>query len=210
MQNDLKIIIVGPPKSGKTEIADILSAASKGFQGKPYQPTVGIRILEFATQVEVNGLQTNISVQLWDTSGDEKWSVTWPAIAKDADGAIIIYNAHEENAGRAVANYAKAFTMDLEAQQVLVIAHKIGETDAKPSRPKLLRHLEQSKIVLTNAKEGLDDFNEDFATFLGNVYAAKVKKIEEEEKRLIGQAPAPKPPSRAKAAPKPEASKPEE
>ena len=204
MQNDLKIIIVGPPKSGKTEIADILSAASKGFQGKPYQPTTGVRILEFMTQVEVNGLQTNISVQLWDTGGDEKWGLTWPAIAKDADGAIIIYNAHEENAGRAVTTYAKAFTMDLEASQVMVIAHKIGETDAKPSRPKLLRHLEQSKIVLTNAKEGLDDFNEDFATFLGNVYAAKMKKIEEEEKRLIGAAPAAKP-ARKKPAPKQEA-----
>lgn len=197
MQNELKILVVGPPRSGKTELADIISAASKGFQGKPYQPTIGTRILEFETQVEVTGLQTNISVQLWDTSGDEKWQMTWPAVAKGADGVMIVYNAVDENAGRLVLTYAKAFTQDLDASQVLIVAHKIGETEGKLSRPKLIKHIDQAKVIVANAKEGLDNINDDFADFLGRVFAQKMKGIEEEEKRLIGTA-APKQKKKAK------------
>ncbi|OHT04595.1 putative: rab-like protein 5-like isoform 2 [Tritrichomonas foetus] len=117
----------------------------------------------------------------------------WPAIAKDADGCVLVYNAHDKNAGKAAENYAKNFAKDLNANQVVIVANKIGEADGKPTRAKLPKYLEGTKIVLTNVSEGLDDFTESFATFLSNVYQQKMKKIEEEEKRLIGEAPSKKP-----------------
>jgi Rab-like protein 5 len=190
MQGDLKVIVVGPSGSGKTEIADILSAASKGFQGT-CKPTVALRVLEFAAQIEVGGLQT-ISVQLWDASGDAKYQMCWPAIGKNADGVIIVYNAHDKNSSRAVESYAKTFAADLAANQVIIAANKVGTADGKPSRPKLPRHLEESKLVLVNVKDGLDDFTHDFATFLGNVYQAKLSQVEAAEQRLVG-APVPPP-----------------
>ncbi|OHT02022.1 Rab-like protein 5 [Tritrichomonas foetus] len=191
MQTDLKVIVVGPPKSGKTEMADILSMASKGFQGNT-KPTIALRILEFVTEVEVSGLRTNISVQLWDTSGDEKYQMCWPAIAKDADGCVLVYNAHDKNAGRAAESYCKSFASKLNPKQVVIVANKIGESEGKPTRAKIPKYLEGTKIVLTNVSEGLDDFTENFAEFLASVYQQKMKRIEEEEKRLIGEAPAKK------------------
>ena len=192
MQSDLKIIVVGPVKSGKTELSDILSMMSKGFQGKA-TPTIALRILEFQTEINVNGLQTNIAVQLWDTSGDEKYQMSWPAIAKNADGCVLVYNAHDKTAGKAAENYAKNFAKDLNSKQVIVVANKIGEAEGKPTRAKLPKYLEGTKIVLTNVSEGLDDFTDNFDEFLSNVYQQKMKKIEEEEKRLVGEAPAKKP-----------------
>jgi Rab-like protein 5 len=193
MQGDLKVIVVGPSSSGKTEIADILSAASKGFQGN-CKPTVALRVLEFTTMIAVGGLQTTISVQLWDSSGDAKYQMGWPAVAKNADGMILVYNAHDKASSRASETYAKAFTQDLTASQVLVAANKIGTAEGKPSRPKLPRQLEESKLVLLNVKEGLDEFTDAFATFLGNVYQAKLARVEAAEQRMVGAPADPKPP----------------
>jgi Rab-like protein 5 len=194
MQGDLKVIVVGPSTSGKTEIADILSAASKGFQGN-CKPTVALSVLEFTTMIAVGGLQTTISVQLWDSSGDAKYQMGWPAIAKNADGVILVYNAHDKASSRALETYAKTFTQDLNAAQVLVAANRIGAAEGKPSRPKLTRQLEEAKLVLLNVKEGLDEFTDAFATFLGNVYQAKLARVEAAEQRMVG-APSgePKPP----------------
>ncbi|KAH0791126.1 intraflagellar transport protein [Histomonas meleagridis] len=186
MQNDIKIVVAGPPKSGKTEISDILSAASKGFQGN-YKPTVCVRILEFTTTIEVSGLQTNISVQLWDTSGDDKYSPAWPAIAKDSDGCIFVYNAHDKGQSRAVENYIKAFSKDLDPSLCMVAANRIGQIEGKPPRPKLPKGFEEATITMLNAQEDMDPFVEQFSVFLGKVYQAKMKAIEERERKLIGE-----------------------
>ena len=96
----------------------------------------------FTTTIEVSGLQTNISVQLWDTSGDEKYSSAWSAIAKDSDGCILVYNAHDKTQSRSVENYVKTFAMDLDPSLCMIAAHRISGYDGKPSRPKLPKGFE--------------------------------------------------------------------
>jgi GTPase SAR1 family protein len=195
---ELKIVVVGPSKAGKTEIADILSAASKGFQGN-CKPTIGLRVLEFSQQVAVASLQATLSVQLWDTSGDEKYQMTWPAIAKNADGAIVIYNASDKVSVRAVENYVKVFCKELTPAQVIVVAHRIGESEAKPLRAKLPVPFDKLAPSIVNAQNGLDNFNDAFAAFLAAVQQAKTEKIEAEERRLIGASqPEPSPAAPAK------------
>lgn len=181
---ELKILVVGPSHSGKTEIADILSSASKGFTGN-CAPTVGLRILEFQTELSVGGLQANIGVQLWDASGDEKYSGTWPAIAKNADGALLVYNAYDKKQAHGLERYAREFTKELDGKQCLVIAHKMEKSEEKASRPKLSANIQDAKIVAADAKENLDSFNDQFALFLSYVYQRKQQKIEAKEKELI-------------------------
>jgi GTPase SAR1 family protein len=196
--SELKILVVGPPKSGKTEIADILSAASKCFQGN-CKPTVGLRVLEFSQQVAVASLQATLSVQLWDTSGDERYQMTWPAIAKNADGAVIVYNATDKVSGRAAENYAKIFCKDLTPSQVIVVAHRIGEVEGKPLRAKLPAPFDKIAPIIVNAQNSLDNFNDPFAAFLAAVQQAKTERIEAEERRLIGVSqPEPSPAAPAK------------
>jgi GTPase SAR1 family protein len=189
MNSDLKIVFAGPPQSGKTELADLISAVSKAFQGNT-KPTVCLRILEFSTTIEIFGMQTTISAQIWDTSGEEKYSQTWPAIAYKADGVVLVYNAYDKTQGRAIENYAKHFAKDVQVQQVLLIAHKIGESDQKPLRAKLPKPIETAQIAIVDAKESLDEFNNAFNRFLERVQQAKVKRVEESERALIGESPA--------------------
>lgn len=184
MTSDLKIIVVGPPKSGKTEIADILSSASKGFTGT-CTPTIGLRVLEFQTTLEVLSNTTNIVVQLWDVSGDEKYMSCWPAIAKDADGCLLVYSAYDKKQAHALEHYSREFCKDLTSKQCLCVAHKTIQSEEKASRPKLAKNIEDTKTVPGDAKE-IEPFNTHFMDFLSTVYQIKTKLIEEKEKKLVG------------------------
>jgi Rab-like protein 5 len=185
MNSDLKIIFAGPPQSGKTELADLVSAASKAFQGNT-KPTICLRILEFSTTIDVSGLQSTISAQIWDTSGAEKYNSTWPAIAYEADGVVLVYNAFDKGQSRAVANYVKAFAQRLPAHVVLLVAHKIGDSTEKPNRARLPKPFDAAQIVVVNAKESIDDFLNNFNRFLEKVQQAKINRIEEKERELVG------------------------
>jgi Rab-like protein 5 len=188
MNTDLKIVFAGPPQSGKTELADLISAFSKVFQGTT-KPTVCLRILEFSTTIDLYGSPTTISAQIWDTSGEEKYAQAWPAIAHSADGVVLVYNAFDKVQSRAVENYAKHFAKGLSVHLVLLIAHKIGESDQKPIRAKLPKPIDSAQIIIVNAKDPLDDFNNGFNRFLERVQQAKVKRVEESERALVGEPP---------------------
>jgi GTPase SAR1 family protein len=148
--------------------------------------------LEFSTSIDVSGLQTNIAAQIWDTSGDEKYSSTWRALTYQIDGLVLVYNALDKNHGRLVETYAKAFALNLTTSVILVVAHKLGASDVKPVRPKLPKNIENVQIVICNAQEPLDDFFNQFNRFLERVQQAKLRKMEENEAALIGEAPPPR------------------
>ena len=185
-QNDLKIIVVGPSRSGKTELVDLVSGARESFSGQT-TPTVGLRIQEFQSTINVSDLQRTVAVFLWDTSGNEKYSSCWPAIAKDADGALLVYNAFDKPQAQAVEKYARELCKDLTDQQVLLVANKIGQSENKPVRGKVPKHLEKARIVATDIKESIETFNEQLNTFLGQCAYKKQKDQEAAEKRLVGE-----------------------
>ncbi|RLN49706.1 hypothetical protein BBJ28_00005035 [Nothophytophthora sp. Chile5] len=90
------------------QIANFLAEHSDRLGGQEhYQPTMGVRILELE--------KGKASVELWDVSGDQKYALfraallglysyeaCWPAVMKDADGVILVYNpeshVHESEA----------------------------------------------------------------------------------------------------------------
>ncbi|CCI50430.1 unnamed protein product [Albugo candida] len=91
----LKVLVIGPKSSGKTTIANFLAGHQDRLGGQEqYQPTVAVRILE----TECN----KASVELWDVSGDQIYEACWPAIIKDAQGVLLVYNpeshSHESEA----------------------------------------------------------------------------------------------------------------
>lgn len=49
----IKILVIGPPKSGKTSIANILADMAEGPSAQ-YKPTVALRIVEFEKEPPVS------------------------------------------------------------------------------------------------------------------------------------------------------------
>ena len=98
----LKIAIVGPTKVGKTVVANSLSEFSN-VVSQEYHPTVGVRILEMektfsedqAKNIPIlkNNKVNKVKIELWDCSGDKKYSSTWPAIQYGVHGVIIVIDA---------------------------------------------------------------------------------------------------------------------
>ena len=84
MKQHLKIVIVGPPKSGKTTFADLVCSDPKKekekSQRRAYEPTL-CRILE---TVALDG----IKIEMWDIGGSSDHEHLWKPIMQgiDADG----------------------------------------------------------------------------------------------------------------------------
>jgi len=114
-----KVVVVGPREAGKSLISNVLAEAVE-TPSEIYRPTVGVRILEFDT--EVRGSQ-RATIELWDVSGDQKFNKCWPAIKKDAVGAILVYNPEKPNSDQELEQWFSWFprNMGLSASQVLVV-----------------------------------------------------------------------------------------
>ena len=83
----MKVIVCGPKSSGKTSISNYLSGQTDKLGVERYNPTVGVRILEF--ELQLHGVSEQVNIELWDASGDSKYEGCWRAIMHDADGVIL-------------------------------------------------------------------------------------------------------------------------
>ena len=73
----VKILILGPTKSGKSTLANILGGLQEGL-GTVYRPTAGCRIVDFERDSPASVSQFGkINVELWDLSGDFKYEKCW-------------------------------------------------------------------------------------------------------------------------------------
>jgi Rab-like protein 5 len=92
MSSTVKILVIGPTKSGKSTIANIIGELSEG-PSENYRPTAGCRIVELERDPPpaVSNFG-KFNLELWDVSGDFKYEKCWGPIQKDAAGIIFVYD----------------------------------------------------------------------------------------------------------------------
>lgn len=64
----LKILVIGPEKTGKSSICNIIYNPDQTSQ--IYRPTVGVRILDIEKEVKIDQRTQNVKIQLFDISGN--------------------------------------------------------------------------------------------------------------------------------------------
>jgi hypothetical protein len=94
-EGTLKVLLVGPSKSGKSRIANYFGglADSIDLTTGTYEPTHGVRIIEVEREVPGRGV---LRAEIWDVSGNTSFEGCWPAISKDAMGTILCFNGADE------------------------------------------------------------------------------------------------------------------
>lgn len=95
-----RIVLVGPCGSGKSVLANYLSDLNIELIDD-LKPTRGLRIAEYdINNAQVDGVPANIDVQVWDTSGDDKFMPYWSIFRRCANGIVFVYNSSDETSPR--------------------------------------------------------------------------------------------------------------
>ncbi|XP_068679299.1 intraflagellar transport protein 22 homolog isoform X1 [Montipora capricornis] len=182
-----KILVVGPCQSGKTVISNFLSDATE-TSGGDYHPTQGVRILEF----ECNGIElspgktANCEVELWDCSGNHKFSTCWPAFQKDANGVLIIYNPDQANHDKELETWYTQFVQGqgLKDSQCIVFAHH-QPSAGDMTKTQLSSSLSRVTCVQTNLDEEPEAVRDEFLNFLAKVISNWTDKRDQEELSIM-------------------------
>eukprot|EP00931_Biecheleriopsis_adriatica_P005958 TRINITY_DN107423_c0_g1_i1.p1 TRINITY_DN107423_c0_g1~~TRINITY_DN107423_c0_g1_i1.p1 ORF type:complete len:214 (-),score=52.10 TRINITY_DN107423_c0_g1_i1:93-671(-) len=182
--NRQKVVIVGPCEAGKSTIANVIAEAAEAAS-EAYRPTAGVRILE--CESEVRASSSRITVELWDVSGDTKYQKCWPAIKKDAVGAILVYNPEKQNHEQEIEQWFQWFprSMNFSPNQVLVI-QSLRRSDV-PRRMPLPAKLAAAGIAQP-ASVPADDIvsaRKFFSSFLETVRQSVMDKQRQEEEDVM-------------------------
>ncbi|KAL7639051.1 UNVERIFIED_CONTAM: hypothetical protein RMT77_010585 [Armadillidium vulgare] len=163
----VKILLVGPVKSGKTTLANFLSDAAD-YGSERYRPTKGCRIVEFEVpNIDVNGSYSNVEVELWDISGDKSYSSTWPVMQRGANGVIFVYNPGEEDHPRYLDSLHTQFVshQGLKDVQCVVFCHSKPDSDGYSTKlSNAFSGIKQKEIELNEENTG--KIRQEFSSYL--------------------------------------------
>ncbi|XP_063059589.1 intraflagellar transport protein 22 homolog [Engraulis encrasicolus] len=182
-----KVLIIGPSESGKTVLANFLSDTVETIGGN-YSPTQGVRILEFDSQKHGSGdRDSSCEVELWDCGGDFKFESCWPALMKDSNGVVIVFNADVPSHVREVETWHSTFvaSQGLEDSQCLLLVHHKPGSGTDTSPPSLASHLSKLPLVHSNLEEDPEDVRREFGQFLTSVVKTMSENRENEEMSII-------------------------
>lgn len=174
-----KVLVMGPKQCGKTRIANFLSGHEESPDfSTPYKPTKGTRILEFEENVQTGkGRPVQLSVEMWDCSGDEQYNSCWPAILRDVSGVLMVYDPTKKEQEKDIDTWYKSFVarLGLKDAQILLFAHSGGA----PARNtyQAPRNLDKFRFLNTTLdnEETTAAMKQTFSEFLGAVAVAAVE-----------------------------------
>ncbi|XP_056149639.1 intraflagellar transport protein 22 homolog [Lampris incognitus] len=182
-----KILFIGPCESGKTVLANFFSDITETVGGE-YNPTQGVRILEFESQNEGSAEKlSTCEVELWDCAGDFKFESCWPALMKDSSGVVIVFNPDVPSHLKEIETWHSMFiaSQGLQDNQCLLIAHHKPGSGADGRRLPLASHLSRLSLIHSNLEEEPEDVRQAFCRYLGNVVNTLSENREQEEMSIL-------------------------
>jgi len=173
-----KVLVIGPKRCGKTRIADFLSNHTEAPNFEVYKPTKGTRILEFEQEVQSGKKSFSAQVQLWDCSGDRQYEACWPAILRDVQGVILVYDPTIKEQEKDIELWYKSYTsrLGLKDAQIMCFAHQAQAVGGKQYQSP--RALDRFRFLNTtlDSEDSSNNMRQAFSTFLGSVAAAALEK----------------------------------
>jgi len=209
-----KILVVGPPKCGKTVLSNFLSDATENI-GTEYRPTKGVRIVEFERRnLNVKDRRVNAEVELWDCGSTGNAESCWPIFAKDVNGLLFTFNQELEVSGDLSTTQASAqaasHQMHLEKlynhfvrqegvrdSQCLVINQKVPKRDEdddedfhsspKKKEVQLPDRMRGIPFIEADLKSDADGLKNEFDEFLLRIFHVMQENRDAEELNIMNQ-----------------------
>ncbi|CAC9527670.1 conserved hypothetical protein [Leishmania infantum JPCM5] len=206
-EEKIKIIVVGPVKSGKTTITNFLSGTRETATSKYYE-TNPLRIVETEIELDSRNLTDRrvvfsggdaktkrVLVQIWDLSGNSKHQAGWPAVANGADGIIFVFDPALRNGEKELSLWHKTFAVnqsELDAlgnfavrvpdKHCLVFAHHSTPPNnvAGEGLPSMPKGLEKIKVLETSLDYHSDNFKAAFDKLIESIVVARMEAEEDE------------------------------
>lgn len=199
-EDKVKILIIGPSKSGKTCVANFVSG-TRDTATVDYKETSPLRILE--TQVEgvrqgggnkrQVGRGARVTVEVWDVGGSPKFQSCWPACYKNVDGIVFVMNPEVRNQEKELEMWHKAFAAPAAVpdKHCLVFCHHSSPpefavgSNAVPPMPKTLQNI---RALETSLDFQSDNFKEAFDKLVEQIVQSRREAEEEAALRLQNDA----------------------
>ncbi|KAJ3415181.1 Intraflagellar transport protein 22 [Chytridiales sp. JEL 0842] len=184
MAQRLVVFVVGPQKTGKTTIANLLADLTESLNSTDYHPTQGVRILECERSIKVSGRgkDVSISVEIWDCSGDPAYLSNWPAVASSAS-AVLYVCSPDKKQDKELETWHSIFSF-LKDPQMMVFAHRNTVGTAKGPRLKLGKPFGRVPIIQTSLDEP-EILRGEFDNLLATAYNVHAENREREEQSII-------------------------
>ena len=145
--SSIKILVVGPQRSGKSTITNILGELTENIT-EFYRPTVACRIVECERDPPpAMASFGKINLEFWDVSGDFKYEKCWGPIQKEAQGIIFVYDPNVPE-GEALMNqfvqmFPKAMQLQPKFCMVFINHHNSNGAIPQVSLPKCMDSLDK-------------------------------------------------------------------
>jgi len=171
-----KVLIVGPQEVGKTVLSNFLADPMSDPVHGEYRQTKGARIVELST------------CHLWDVSGNKDYADCWPAIGRNADGVILVFNPDNEGQEHELVEWYQRFVKgeNLNNQQCIIFANQSSHMKGRPREPDLPEVLMPVQLVTTNTQESPRVLSEAFEAFMKKVRSAKRADRDRVEDGILG------------------------
>ena len=181
--SDLKIIVIGPTKSGKTSF---VNKWVKNIFSETYRSTIvsefGFKIFEYEQKI--------FRIQLWDLAGQDKNQMITKIFAKDAHGVVIVCDATDKLSREDSLKWKKAVDecaifLDGETMPYILVENKIDLVENEVDNGELKSFSDKNGFngcFRTSAKTG-ENIGESMEFLLKNI----IERIKEMNKNDINE-----------------------
>ncbi|MCQ2820970.1 MAG: GTP-binding protein, partial [archaeon] len=182
IQGSFKILLLGNCAVGKTNI--LLRFTDNKFNPE-YELTIGLnyRVKKMKIRDE------EISVQIWDTSGEEKFKSLAKNFYRGSHGALLVYDITDEKSFKEVSNWAESLKDNADKNAaIVIIGNKVDLEEQRKIKKEQGENLAKefgADFFETSAKENIG-LNEAFQSISEKIYDSIIEgNIKMEEKGKV-------------------------
>jgi small GTP-binding protein len=145
-----KIVLLGDTKVGKTTL---LCRQSRGCDPGPLGPTIGCQCTDLILPVD----DVTVSLQVWDTAGQEMYRSLVPVYLRGAEGVIAVFDISEPDSFSGLQQWMLLLDEILTTSPtVLLVANKV-DLDARGVDDATMEHfatVRKTRLFKTSALTG--------------------------------------------------------